>query len=58
MSLDNIPEGFHQITITFKADDYVAGTKVIATMAILQHQTCHQYQRKTDIMANGRQILQ
>lgn len=30
MSLDNIPEGFHQITITFKADDYVAGTKVIA----------------------------
>ena len=30
MSLDNIPEGFHQITITFKADNYVVGTKIIA----------------------------
>lgn len=35
MSLDNIPEGFNQVTITFKADDKVLSTKVIAYNASL-----------------------
>lgn len=56
MAMENIPDGFHRVTLVFKADGNVIDTKILHIMQILVYRNFPQFLIRMDFMHNGRKI--